>query len=137
MLKMWLFYILVYMFFIFMITIKPLDKLTINMCFLLFIFLKIGEDININDDFSERLHCIIIEEENSVFLPGEKVNLSEVGTFIHEHKVVLFSIHWKHWKHLFQSNKQMVNYLSIKHHEPSLTIHHSYVHLRGTVGSSF
>ena len=81
------------MFFIFMITIKPLDKLTINMCFLLFIFLKIGEDININDDFSERLHCIIIEEENSVFLPGEKVNLSEVGTFIHEHKVVLFSIH--------------------------------------------
>ena len=78
-----------------MFRIKSLDQLNTYMWFLLFILLKIGEEIDINDDFSERLHCIIIEEENSVFLPWEKVNLSEVGTFIHEHQVVLFSIHWK------------------------------------------
>ena len=88
-----------------------IDKLNIYIWFLLFILLKIGEEIDINDDFSERLHCIIIDEENSVFLPVEKVNLSEVGTFIHEHQVVLFAIHWKHWKHLFQSNKLIVNYI--------------------------
>ena len=49
------------------------------------LMLKIGGEIDINEDFSERLHCIITEEENSVFLPQEKVNLSRVGAFIHEH----------------------------------------------------
>ena len=49
------------------------------------LILKIGGEIDINEDFSERLHCIITEEENSVFLPAEKVNLSRVGAFIHEH----------------------------------------------------
>ena len=55
-------------FFIFMFRIKPLDTVIINMCLLLFISSKIGDEIDINDDFSERLHCTIIEEENSVFL---------------------------------------------------------------------
>ena len=49
------------------------------------LILKIGGEIDINEDFSERLHCIITEEENPVFLPAEKVNLSRVGAFIHEH----------------------------------------------------
>ena len=39
-------------------------------------FIEIGEEIYINDDFSERLHCIIIEEENSVFAVRKSKSVS-------------------------------------------------------------